>query len=347
MKRPSGASEDVRELRDALEVAQAELRRTREHLDKLREHHTKERDGLQEALEEARREAVRQRARAEQAEAREGELRRSREVAARPRAPAALWPSPESGSGASAERPLRPANTLVALPRPPGVTEEVVRALAEVLKLSAVDIRLRLSQPPPVLLARVNEAAAATLVEALRAASFTPVVCELASRAALRLPRVRAFALDVDRLHLTTELSVPLEVSTTDVRLVVRGQRARVEPAPELIPIFPQSPRWRTTPAEAKHTSTEHFLWVFGEGFRASFDESTDLRGLGETRRAPTHFAGLQALMEALRWRAPHAVVDDRLLRMPRLTLPFVDEDLGQEVFADLLFQSVRAGLWP
>ncbi|MBU8896004.1 hypothetical protein KRR26_10330 [Corallococcus sp. M34] len=342
MKRPGDASEDARELRDALEVAQAELRRTREHLDKLRAHHARERDALQDALEEARREGRLQRARAEQAEAREAELRRSREAtASRSREQGMHVPSHEP------ERPLRPANTLVALPRPPGVTEEVVRALSEVLKLSAVDIRLRLSQPPPVLLARVNEEAAATLVEALRAASFTPVVCELASRSTLHLPRVRTFALDVERLHLTTEMAVPLEVSLADVRLLVRGQRARVAPAPELIPIFPQSPRWRTAPAAAKHASTEHFLWVFGEGFRASFDEGTELGGMGAARRAPTHVAGLQALMEALRWRAPHAVVDDRLLRMPRLTLPFVDEDQGQEVFADLLFQAVRAGLWP
>ena len=66
--------------------------------------------------------------------------------------------------------------------------------------------------------------------------------------------------------------------------------------------------------------------------------------GLGE-RRGLSHLASLQALVETVRERAPQVVTDDRLLRMPTLSLPLVDADRAHESFAELLWQGVLDGL--
>jgi hypothetical protein len=71
----------------------------------------------------------------------------------------------------------------------------------------------------------------------------------------------------------------------------------------------------------------------------------TRFTGLGGVR-ALTGFESLQALTAQLRQRAPHTVLDERFMQLPRFSLPLVDEDRGQELLGDLLYQAVQEGMW-
>lgn len=327
--------DETRALRDKLEQAQSELRRVREHLDKLRAHHARERDSLVRQLEDARRELAELKAR--------GGL----SVGPVPREP--LPSRLEAARGAPPY--YANSNAYVALARLPDPRDdEALRQLSRVSAVSLADLRMRMAAPPPMVLARMPTAEAETLVRALRAAGFAAVGCELKPRAAASPLSVRRFQLEDTGLRLDGERGERVErvkVPWEELGLLVRGRRTTrtVENGMETdLVLDGTSLRTVKSQVEVTHEDFGLFLWAYGPDFRAAFTSATDFSGLG-ARRGLARNVDLQVLAEVLRERAPHVVFDDRLMRHPSLSIPLVDSDRTHELFAEVLWQAVREGV--
>ena len=95
-------------------------------------------------------------------------------------------------------------------------------------------------------------------------------------------------------------------------------------------------------PPDRTRDEREDFLWVYARPeVRVLFEDRVDYRGLGD-RLAPARAACLQILLEELSGRAPHAQVDDRLLRIPRFHLLGVGSEQSAQVLAELLWAGIR-----
>jgi hypothetical protein len=90
--------------------------------------------------------------------------------------PAALV-LPEPVAGARSEGA---ATALIALARSPASLEAALPKLTSLLKLSPVDVRLRLASTPPMVLARLPIAQAGALHAALRTEGFLAASCPVA-----------------------------------------------------------------------------------------------------------------------------------------------------------------------
>jgi hypothetical protein len=320
--------DDTRALRAKLEEVQAELQRTRKHLDKLRLHHERERDALRHELEAARREVAHWRARSAEARTREDPKRLLTLLAA-----PSFWK----------ERPGGKASWLVALARSPEAVEEALPTLVRLTGLSPADVRLRLAASSPTLLALLPEGEAEALRGALEAEGFPAVTCELTPQLGWDLVQVRRFTLEEEGLRLTGPQGARLDLDYGALRLLVRGRRivTVLEDQEPAVLVHGDQVLRRL---QRKRESIEPFLWLYGEGGHAAFTMETDFGGLGEQRGLTRH-AGLQALTEELCRRAPQVVLDERLQRQVRVSLPFIAEDRGQEILGALLWHMVQAGL--
>jgi hypothetical protein len=321
---------DARILREKIDQVQAELRQMRAELDKQRTQHARAQQALHEALEDTRREAARLRARLEKAEARERERTEA----------AALGEEPSRG-----ESPAAVADVLVALARPPASVEESLPVLSKLLRLSPVDVRMRLAASQPSVLARLPEFEAQMLRELLTAEGFAVVSAEMSQLVGV-LTAVRRFRLEEQHLSIEDAKGVPQQVPYAQLRLVVRGRRKTT-----LIERTEEVEYDRTVEARVRketiirHPRVENFLWVYGGTVRAAFTEETSFASLG-AQRGLTRHASLQSLLAQLRQRAPQAVVDERLMG-PSLSLPMVGPERSQEVLAGLMDYSIQASLWP
>jgi hypothetical protein len=323
---------ETRALRDKLEALQAELRRSREHLEKLRAHQARERESTAQELEAARREVAGLRAHLERLETQGREPPPPVVTAARA-APVVL------------ERSGGIPTALVALVRSPERPDEALPRLAQLLKLSPVDVRFRLSALAPSVLARLPLPEATALRDILRAEGFTAVSTEVPPRAAGGLMTVRKFSFNAQGMSLEGTRSERLEVRYAQLHLLLRGRRnTTVVEEREETSLEVEGERPRET-VKTKFERVEQYLWVYGEGVRAAFTLETRFSGLGEGPRLSA-FESLQVLTAQLRQRAPHAVLDERFMLIPRFTLPLVDADRGQELLGDLLYQAVQEGLW-
>ncbi|MFL5345302.1 MAG: hypothetical protein ACJ8AT_10935 [Hyalangium sp.] len=328
---------ESRELREKLEETQAELRRAREHLEKLRVYQARERDSLQQQLEGARREVAGLRGRLEELEA-EGEEP----------APSASLVPPEPAPVVE-ERPHETGTAIVALVRNPTSLEQAMPALSRVLKLAPVDVRFRLAPMPPAVVARLPLSQAEELRVALRAEGFLAVSCPVERREKASPVMVKQFVLEEQALSVEGTLGESLRVRYAELRLLMRGRStvAQWETQPEVVSVggtgLFQIPVHRAV--RVRHEQLELFLWVLGKGARLAFTQVTRFTGLGE-QRAPSVFENLQRLANELQRRAPHVVLDERFLQMPRFVLPQVDEEQSQELLAELLLQAIEEGLW-
>ncbi len=317
---------EARELKEKLEQVQAELRQVKAEIDKQRAQHAREQKPLQKALQEARREAERLRAR----------IAKARE---RGRAARVVLPAPVVPAGAV-------PHVLVGLGRLPASQQEALPSLSRLLKLSPVDVRLRLALPAPSLLARLPGPEAEELVKALRAEGFGVTSGELSRLE--ELMKVRRFTLDAEALAVENAKGEVQELPYTALRLLVRGRRktTSVETKEEVEYHGPRQRYAVKRQVDVKTDHLEHFLWVYGDGLRAAFDMGTNFAGLGE-KRGLTKTSAIQALLNELRERAPRAVVDERFLQAPRLSLPLVGPERSHEVLAGLTYEALQEGLWP
>jgi hypothetical protein len=324
---------DARELREKIEQVQAELRQTKAELDKQRAQHAREQKSLQANLEATRKEAARLRARIEKAEQRERER-------------AVVLPT----GLADAEDASTAADTLVALGRAPASVEQALPVLSRLLRVSPVDVRLRLMASQPSILARLPSLEAELLRDLLAAEGF-PVVSAPVSQLTGVLTPIRRFTLEAQRLVLEDAKRVSHEVRYSELRLLVRGRRKTVSIEKKVEMEYgprgsPDRFEMRTPKEEIiKHPHVENFLWVYGGTVRAAFTEATSFISLG-AKQGLTRHAALQNLLAELRQRAPQAVVDERLMG-PSLSLPMVGPERSQEVLAGLMDQLIQVSLWP
>lgn len=345
--------DEARELRDTLERAQAELRRTRAHLEKLRAHQARERESLQQEVEAARREVAELRARVEA----------PREPERREVAPARALTGSVAGSVAGpvaarpVERPAEAPNALVALARRPESLDDAVPVLSRLLGVPPADTRLRLAAPTPAVLARVPAPEAEALRAALQAEGFVAVSCEVSPRAQTMM-LARRFSLDEGGLQVEGERGERQSLPYAELRLLVRGRRTTttMERSVEWVPSEGPDPsklvsrqafqRSELKSVEVRQDHHNQFLWVYGEGGRVVFAERTLFSGQG-VRQGLSLGESLQNVGVALRERAPQVVLDERLVGMPRFSLPLVDPRRSQELFAELLLDAVRRRVWP
>lgn len=323
---------ETRALRDRLERTQAELRRAKEHLEKLRAYQARERESLRQQLKEARGEVAGLRGRLQELE--------SARIEALP-APDVVLPEPAMAGE-------RLATMLVALARSPASLESALPTLTRLLKLAPVDVRFRLAPMRPAVVARLPSAQAEELRAALRAEGFLAVSHEVSPRAGQGWLSVKRFRLEEQGLSVEGAVGPGRQVRYAELRLVVRGRRSftQVETKQEVEHHYSgRGTRRVAKTVEEKHVRVENFLWVLGKGSRAAFTQSTHFMGLGRQFSITLH-ENLQRLMDELRRRAPHVVVDERLMQMPSFVMPLVDPDRSQELFAELLFQAVDEGLW-
>lgn len=329
--------DETRTLRDKLEQAQNELRRLKEHLEKLRAHHAREKDSLEQQLEDTRRELAELKARAGMPGGPSGR-------------PAPQPPAPRTEAARGALHP--PSNFYVALARSPGPgDDEALRQLSRVSALPLADLRMRMAAHAPIILTLLPPAEAERLVRELRAAGFAAVSCERAAASPLL---VRRFHLEDSGLGLELGRGERLQVSWDKLHLLVRGRRTlrTVETTTETEVVVnhnrgfldPTRRQRVQKQAEVTHEELGLFVWAYGPDFRAAFTSATDFSGLG-AQRGLSRNADLQVLAGELRRRAPHVTFDDRLMRFPSLSMPLVDPERTHELFAELLWQAVRDGV--
>ncbi|ADO74228.1 hypothetical protein [Stigmatella aurantiaca] len=333
---------ETRELRNKLEAAQTELRRSKTHLDKLRGHHERERVSLQQALHEARREVA-------GLHQRHDELLKARE---QQQMEAALAQAMPLVLGPPA---LGPPTALVALVRRPEPLEQAIPILSRLTRLPPADVRLRIAMILPAVLVRVPIAETDALLKALHSEGFLAVSSEVPSRLAEGIMTVRRFTLDEQGIQLEDRRGQRQHVAYAGLRLLVRGRRLTPSVEKRLEWSLPE-PRplggrrgfsvQELKQREIKKEEHNQFLWAYFEELRVAFSQGTQFQSMGAQRGA-TLYESLQNLTAALRQRAAQAVVDERLMGMPRFSLPLVEEERGQELFADLLFQAVKRQGWP
>jgi hypothetical protein len=243
------------------------------------------------------------------------------------------------------DRPANVPTSLLALVQKPERPEEAIPKLAGLLKVAPVDVRFRLTPIEPAVLTRLPTPEARALREALRAEGFVAVTAEVPPRAAGGLMTVRGFSLGEQALSLEGTRGERQEVPYAKLRLLIRGRRNSTVVEVREETTFEVEGERPKEQVKTKLERVEQYLWIYGDGVRAAFTLETRFSGLVGVRPLSA-FEGLQALMEQLRQRAPHTVLDERFMQLPRFTLPLVDEDRGQELLGDLLHQAVQEGLW-
>jgi hypothetical protein len=178
---------EPRALRDRLEQTQAELRRAKEHLEKLRAHQARALEPLRQQLEEARREVAGLRGRLQELEAVRAE--------------------PEPALESMVSEPImeaRSPTTLVALVRSPSPLEPALPQLTRVLNLAPVDVRFRLAQMLPAVVARLPSSQAEEMRAALRAEGFLAVSHRVSPRGEHGWMSVKRFKFEEQGLSLDT-----------------------------------------------------------------------------------------------------------------------------------------------
>jgi hypothetical protein len=320
---------ETRELSDKLKEVQQELRQTREQLDKQRSQHSREQKALCEALDETQREAARLRERVEKMAARKQEQE------------GVVSSHPPEVPGAA-------AGMIVALVRPPPSLEEALPVLSRVLRLAPAAVRLRLTRSQPSVLARLPMAEAEQLSEQLTAEGFSVVLGEY-SKLMHRGMRVRQFTLDEETLSVEDAKGERQQVRYRELRLLVRGQRSSTTVEIEVIRQGRRDRSEDRSLGDALRTEREHlenFLWLYGGDTRLVITEETSFTGLGALRAA-SRAATWQVLIDELRRRAPHVVLDERFLRTKHLDVPLVPSERGQEAIAALTDEAIKEGMWP
>lgn len=331
MRRLPPEDSEARALRDRIEALQVELRQARKALEESRSRNDHHRVRLEDELVEAEAEISRWRERAETAERALKSLQEGLEAGVRSRSR-----ERRADSGAYA---------LVALTEVPDSAEELLPFLSTVSELSPYDLQLRLRASPPIPLVRVRTDDAPELCRSLRESGLRAVHCPVRP-APDRAVRVRRFRLEEDLFTVYADGKRAQSVPYTDLSLLVRARRLNVtrEWKPERIFDGPRSKARPLELPEVRREEPEELLLMYAfPDHRMLVADRVDFRGLG-ARMSPSRTGCMQALAEELIERAPHAVVDDRLMKSPRYHLSGVEAAHSHEVLAELLWASLQLG---
>ena len=229
---------------------------------------------------------------------------------------------------------------------PSGAGDAEVQALAEHLKLSAYDARMRMAGALPAVLESTPDAARA---EALRARfaelGHGVVACDAQRVVTLaHAPDARQVAFEEDAFVCTPRGGAPIRVAYPELLALVRARtRSDLETTTEKttkkfslgaaaisggLVMRKKETRIETASARSEHQE----LYVFQRTARDTLilvDDRLDYAGLGQ-RKGRTTIESFQALCDLFVERAPDALFDDRMVRAPRRgSLDAVGRDSG------------------
>lgn len=265
---------------------------------------------------------------------------------------------------------------LLALLKAPPSNEAARQILARVLGMTAAEAGMRLAAEPPSLLALLPDADADAHVQTLRAHKLAAASCPVPVPTEGRLV-ARTLSLAPDAVTFEERQGAALRILWPEVRAILRGQQLlRTETqSVKKVRQFSMSRAVLTQGLSMTKTSeqtvrsqqeeTTHFVRVYARSgeWATVEDDQMAFACLGNQLQS-TKLGNIQKVVELLRQRAPHALYDDRLLRLGRRPLPFTiaapptlregrtevsrtDTGSSVDVLAHLLVDGLREGLWP
>ncbi|MCB9540713.1 MAG: hypothetical protein H6704_31215 [Myxococcales bacterium] len=220
---------------------------------------------------------------------------------------------------------------VVALRSLPSPEPDRVKALADILGLTAYEARSRLMAPaggPTVLGQQAEAEAAAAMAQALRAAGFEPLVLD-AARVETDARRfvVRRFRLTDAAIEATNRAGEQQAVPYGTVRLALQATGISVETTTETTKSRTFSAgralatgglmMSRTQKTTTTRTSEDWSgcLFVYGAGPTLAFREPELAYDAADGPVLPTRHANFARLASTVKARCPGAVWDDRLVR--------------------------------
>ncbi len=211
-----------------------------------------------------------------------------------------------------------------------------VQTVADACALTLAEARMRFGSEPPGLVARLEDDAAHAVVEKLNASGVLALACPLPVRNDKERTVVHTFEVGGVGVTLTPRSGAPLIMPWSDIAVILRGARAIIsrEDRTEKQRQFALGTALATgglklssTVRRTVHTEsedTERLLLVYDSGGRcaALYESQVVFTCLGPAMQA-SRAANMETVIRMIRERAPHALYDERLIRMGRRTLPF------------------------
>jgi hypothetical protein len=245
---------------------------------------------------------------------------------------------------------------LVALALPPKDAASAVKLLCETAGYAPAEARMRVAGEAPLVVARLEDAPADALCDALRRAGLAALAVPARPPADSDRLVARALRFTSDAVWFTPRMGAELEVPYRSITALLRGlhvsreQGVRTETQRKFSlgkAIITQGFSMTTTEKKEVKFETEsadQFLYVYGGAQPvAVYESEVGFACLGPDVR-PSRIENLNLVSTRIRAKAPGAFFDDRLLRMGRRTLPF-DGGRPADVVAELLHQAVDQGL--
>lgn len=240
---------------------------------------------------------------------------------------------------------------VVAATRWNGDPGDIVGPLSHLLGVGAYDLRLKLRAPLPVILGYTgDEAAAHRLLTVVRGAGHGAVACQMASIKTGHAHQARRFELSGTALRsLSGQQAV--ELPYADIVAIVAAVEEQMSESVTMTQHTPtirnmrSSMRRALVPDQSERDydfSSERVAYIFersGRDVVAISEGGTMFTGLGDRMR-PTKRENFDMTLRVLRELAPHALLDDRLVRTKRKRSSFV---AGQTIEATSVFRGTRS----
>jgi hypothetical protein len=246
---------------------------------------------------------------------------------------------------------------LVAVTAAPADPASAVKILCEAVGQVPAEARMRLAGEPPMVVARLEDAAADALAARLRAAKVAAlaVSADVPGDESRLIARGFAFVAptvgEPGHLELSPRVGEPMRLPYEHIGLILRGVRVHHGTATHTetkrkldigkalltqgLMITKEVKKEVTTKTEAP----EHFLLVYaGESVGAIYEEEATFQGLGKELQ-PSRVANMGVITEKLRKLAPQARYDERLVRLGRRPMPFEGNPI--DVVAEILRRSL------
>ena len=225
---------------------------------------------------------------------------------------------------------------LLALVRRPVELEGILPAVAEILGMALAEARMRLAGEPPLLIGRLESAAADARCAALGKLGLSVLALEEAVPRQDRLD-ARTFQWTPSAARFSPRAGPSEEVVWTDVTAILKGMSATrldtqaVEKSKQFsigAAVITGGLKMTKTTSHTERTrqlDTEQCLYVYSSlGARIRLREhALDFSCLGSAMQS-VRVANMTVLGQQLQERAPHAFYDDRLVRLGPRALSFV-----------------------